>query len=327
MLLQNHAFIQQSSSYSRQTESVYLFYCNFMLEASIRYFLNPTLRHFREFILFLSSFIGSTEQLGMVILFSVLFCPVADQSNTESRTLQDKNNTEIQTKVKIIKPRNNAATSSLIQNSTSITPVNPVVKGSENSVKTTQHPHENSLKANEKDLMISPVEPVRSHKVKSENPKIEKEASNSGDSNSRENDLTHSRETIMHGPESSGTHDPGSGVSEMTGETGSGVTHVPETTVTHSPGSGTTHAPSNVSTEPVINTTNYHSKHVSDQESNPQRTSGSPQKQSIASQQTKMTLTESTKKPSVTDLDNAKSSNLPRTNGVKNGNFDIFIFV
>lgn len=117
------------------------------------------------------------------------------------------------------------------------------------------------------------------------------------------------------------TQDP---KSEVSGETGSSVTHAPETTVSHSPGSDATHAKPNVSTEPVINTTNHHSKRVSDQVSNsPQRVPDSPHKQSS---QQKITSTKSTKKLRETDLDNTKSSSTPHTNDAKNGNF-AFLFV
>ncbi|KAJ7373520.1 hypothetical protein OS493_011120 [Desmophyllum pertusum] len=247
-----------------------------------------------------------------------------DQANTESRALQDKNNTEIkQTKPKSIKPRDNA-TSSLIHNSTSVTLANK--KDSENS----QHPHGKSMKVNKEDHRISPVKSMESHKEKSENPKIAKKTK-SGVTNDPGSGVTHvpvAHETgsgVTHDPGSDVTNDPGSSVthdpeSNVTKEPGGGVTHDPESDVTHEPGSGVTHAPGsgathspeNLSIDPVI--TNHHSKRVSRHE-----TLKDPHSPDKKSSKQKLASTRSTKKPSQADLDNVKSLSTPHTNDAKNG--------
>ncbi|XP_078355049.1 uncharacterized protein LOC144639631, partial [Oculina patagonica] len=235
------------------------------------------------------------------------------QPYTKGRTLKDRNNTEVQTNPTIVKTRDDAATSSLIHNSTSIKLVPPVTKGSENSLKIS---HENSLKANKKDQRVYPAEPIGSHKDKSENTKVEKAASNSGEKNDREDGRDDPGNGVTHDSTNDVTQGP---QSEVSGETGSGATRAPETSVTQIPGSDAAHSSSNVSSEPAINTTNHHSKHVSDQVPNsPQRVSDSPHKQSS---QQKITSTKSTKKLSETVLDNAKSSSTLHTNDSKNVHF------
>ena len=225
------------------------------------------------------------------------FASFADQSNKKSRTLQDKNNTEIDTNVKIIKPSENAATSLLVKNSSP--------KDSENHLKVIETPHEYSFKASEKEHSASPKKAIGSNKDKSE----------SG--------VTHGRETITHGQEIGAPHDPGSGVTDdpqndVTGEAGSGMTRALETSVTHSPGSNSTHAPENASTAPIVNTTKQHSKRVSEQVHNsPRRMSDTTHKHSS---QHKIASSKSTQKPSRADLKNTTSSNTPRTKDAKPGN-------
>lgn len=208
----------------------------------------------------------------------------------------DQSNTEIDTNLKIIKPSENAASSSLVKNSST--------NHHQNHLKVIETPHENYFKANGKEHRISPKKAIGSDNDKSEN------------------GVTHVRETITHGQEIGATHDPGSGVrddpqNDVTDKAGSGVTHASETSVTHSPISNSTHSPKNVSTAPIVNTTKQHSKRVSEQvHKSPKRVSDSTHKHTS---QHKMASSKATQKPTRADLENTTSSNTPHTNNAKTG--------
>lgn len=156
--------------------------------------------------------------------------------------MQGRSNTEINTKIKSIKQKVNADTSSsVIQNSTSIKLAQSAEKDSENPQKDIHHPHEKSLKVSGKDHRISPAESISSHNDMPGNPRIEKETSK----NDRENGTMHAEGATRHGSERRLRHDPGSGV---THDPGSAVAQAPGIAVTDAPGSGLTHDPGSVVT-------------------------------------------------------------------------------
>ena len=254
--------------------------------------------------------------------------------------MQKKNNSETQTKIRSTKWKDNADTSSVQFNSTSIT----IEKGSENPQKATHHLHEKPLKVSRKDHRISPAGSISSHKDMPENPKIEQDTSKNLVKKDPENGTSHTEGAMRRRSERRGekhdpvTHAPGIGV------TGSGVTHYPGSGVKHDPGNGATSdqgsdvghetkagetlgtesnatpIPKNESAEPVKNT-----ERVSSQVLNSlKRVPDDPHKQSS---QLLITSERSTTELNQGDLKITKSSGTPHRNDVKASNFSSYFIL